>query len=215
MCKAGDSCADRRLRVRTLLAAKLDDAVSVARVHRAVEAAVRAPRDSMVVQDVVADVIADTYAGTLYWDPEHVSLWTHLTTEAKRRIGRERRAAAMHTSLTVLGNLVPPVETSDEADRDSGEYGDPADIVDELHRRSANDIDVLRLLKLFSCGITRKARILELGVSEATYRNARRRLTRLALAAKKKASFKSAPRPYRGTPIRALVAGEPHSTIDW
>jgi hypothetical protein len=114
-------------------------------------------------------------------------------------MGRLRRTAAMHTSLAVLGDLVQSVETSDEADSDPGEYVDPADIVDDLHRCAVNDIDVLRLLMLFSCGITRKARILELGMSDTAYRNARRRLTRLAVAAHKAASSKSAPTSYRGT----------------
>jgi hypothetical protein len=63
---------------------------------------------------------------------------------------------------------------------------DPADVpilLDELRHRAAEDLEVLTLLSLYERGITRKARILALGMSDGRYRNARRRLLRFAMAA--------------------------------
>jgi hypothetical protein len=131
---------------------------------------------------VVADVVGDTYSGTLHWNPERAPLWMHLMSEVKRRVGRARRIAARHR---LLDDEDPRIDASEDTNDDAREQVDPADIFDEVHRRAAGDTDVQQLLSFYLQGTTRKAHILRLGMSDTTYRNARRRLRRLAVAALK------------------------------
>jgi len=70
MSTEGDGVAERIVRIRALLVAELHDAAFIAGIHRAAEAVVRAPRGSLVTQDLVADVLGDTYTGALTWNPE-------------------------------------------------------------------------------------------------------------------------------------------------
>jgi hypothetical protein len=172
--------------VRTRLEATLHDAEVVERMHRAAAAIIRVPWNALAARELVADVVGDTYAGTLAWDPDQVPLWKHVGAHVKQRVRQARRAAAMHTSLREVSDEMVQLDTPGTAGSDTAWRIDPADapaLLDDLRHRAAGDRDVLELLSLYERGITRKARILGLGMSDGQYRNARRRLIRLAIAA--------------------------------
>jgi hypothetical protein len=155
-------------------------------MHRAAAAIIRVPRSALAARELVADVIGDTYTGTLAWDPDHVPLWKHVRAHVKQRVRQVRRAVAMHTSLPEVSDEMLQLGAPGTASGDIAWRVDPADaqaLLDDLRHRAADDRDVLELLSLYERGITRKARILEFGMSDGQYRNARRRLIRLAIVA--------------------------------
>jgi hypothetical protein len=174
------------MRVRARLEAALHDAEVVERMHRAAAAIIRVPRNTLAARELVADVVGDTYAGTLAWDPDQVPLWKHVRAHVKQRVRQARRTAAMHTSLPEVSDEMVQLDARRMASGDAAWRIDPADapaLLDDLRHRAAGDRDVLELLSLYERGITRKARILGLGMSDGQYRNARRRLIRLAITA--------------------------------
>jgi len=193
----GDGDAVRIVRIRALLVAELHDAAFVAGIHRAAEAVVRAPRGSLVAQDLLADVLGDTYTGTLTWNPERVPLRMHLISEVKRRFGRERRAAARQR---VLDDHVAYVDVGEPSSGDVPAHVDPAALLDDVCRRAAGDTEVQQLISLYLEGATRKRHALRHGMSDATYRNARRRLKRLAVAASEATKPKTTRRGSNGQP---------------
>jgi len=151
-----------------------------------VAAIARVPWGSLAARELVADVIGDTYEGTLTWDPDHVPLRKHVCAHVKQRVRSARRVARMHTSLPEVSDEMAQVATATAASVDTEPGVDPADVpvlLDELRHRATEDPEVLTLLSLYERGITRKARILALGMSDAQYRNTRRRLLRFAIAA--------------------------------
>ncbi|MEO7732164.1 MAG: hypothetical protein ABIY55_14410 [Kofleriaceae bacterium] len=166
---------------------KLRDAQFVEGVHRVAAAIARVRWGSLAARELVADVIGDTYTGTLKWDPDHVPLRKHVSAHVRQRVRSARRLARMHTSLPEVSDEMAQVaRTATAASVDPEPTVDPGDLpmlLDELRHRAAEDPEVLALLSLYERGITRKARILALGMSDGQYRNARRRLLRFAMAA--------------------------------
>jgi hypothetical protein len=172
--------------VRARLEEKLRDAQLVEGVHRVVAAIARVPWGSLAARELVADVIGDTYTGMLTWDPGHAPLRKHVCAHVKQRVRSARRVARMHTSLPEVSDEMAQVATATAASVDAEPGADPADVpvlLDDLRHRAAEDPEVMTLLSLYESGITRKARILALGMSDAQYRNTRRRLLRFAIAA--------------------------------
>lgn len=173
--------------VRARLEEKVRDAQFVEGVHRVAAAIARVPWGALTARELVADVIGDTYAGTLRWDPDHVPLGKHVSAHVRQRVRSARRLARMHTSLREVSDEMAQVATMATAGSVDAEPSvDPGDVpmlLGELRHRAAEDPEVLALLALYELGITRKAQILALGMSDGQYRNARRRLLRFAMAA--------------------------------
>jgi hypothetical protein len=170
--------------VRKALIAALADAALMAKVHRAVEACARVPRDSLIARELVADVVDDTYRGCLRWNLKvdlKVGFLTHVLDKVRRQLHRNARKRRNHIPLDELRDhdrrlLDPAGEPERERDiavlreriararQQLGAEGDPA---------------ALQLLTFWELGVTRRRDLSRLGLTGWTYRAAYDRLWEL------------------------------------
>jgi hypothetical protein len=160
----------------------LDDADTMRRVHRAAEAALRVPEDSLIAHELVAEVVEDTFTGDLRWKPSHKPPVDRLIREVLRRVERHQRRDARWAAIHL------PIEamTDDETPRATEPPLDSTDVIplDELLRRvrarAASDRCLLRLLALNEQGVFHKDAMYQLGVPTDEYRRIHARLARIA-----------------------------------
>jgi hypothetical protein len=152
----------------------------MAKVHRAVEACARVPRDSLIARELVADVIDDTYRGSLGWDLK-VGFLTHVLDEVRRQLGRSARKRRNHISLDELRDHDRPLlDPAGEPERER----DVAVLRERIARArqqlgADGDPAALQLLTFYELGVTRRRDLRRLGLTGWTYRAAYDRLWEL------------------------------------
>lgn len=150
--------------------------------------------DDLKARELVQDALVDTLDGRVAWDPERVSLLTHVLTLIQSRTRHElARAARMpHRSLDESGDDsasdIRPIEREASLAVRTPETGRGEDVV----LRARQFVDALTaalpakdpahaLLRAYAEGKTERADVLAAtGMSAATYKNERRRVVRLA-----------------------------------
>ncbi len=144
--------------------------------------------------ELVHEAIAATLAGTATWEPSTKPLGNHLidtiawqTRNTRRRLGRHRQASLddtrddtstdgcrLENEATMKAGRVtaPPIDLHIAVHR----------VLDELRQQTAGDADVARLIETIRDGHTDHGDLMKAtGLRAARFRNARRRLTRMAM----------------------------------
>lgn len=158
---------------------------------------VRRRIDPLYHLELVQDALGDTWRGTVRWDPARRSLLDHVRDVIRQRTFNDRRRAGVYQHVSMHHSPVANDEVSMtgltiEAEmaqaHGSGAVPSPAivatlldQVVLELHRLAARDLDARAILGCWAKGITDGSEVMDLtGLAENDYRKARQRILYLA-----------------------------------
>ena len=127
--------------------------------------------DDYYVLELVQDAIGDTWLGRLTWEPDRVSLESHLLRAIQCRTRHHRQQAAAF-----------PHDTFEDVEKGSAAT-DVAlyakEVLSQIAERLGTDVDARRVLEAMCAGARTKADIIELAnMSASTYHAAQVRLRR-------------------------------------
>jgi hypothetical protein len=143
--------------------------------------------DEYYVRELVQDVIGDTFTGVLHWDPNVVSLKTHLlrAVQFRSRDDREHEKSFPHDSIgdgsdrSVHAENEASELANGAARAENRRYA--AEVMAQIRDEARADKAVLRLLDAYDAGASTKSEVMACSKMKArTYHNARIRLSRLA-----------------------------------
>ena len=175
---------------KTLTEAVMERLLSFAkrRVAMLAKAGVRRTPDD--ARMMVQDAITDTLTRVVTWNPQRVTLETHLRlvmkTRSLNRLAQVQRATHKSMEDSHDGELTikKASEASAMAPHDAVEMGEvAAEVIREVIERAREVPQVLVLIEAYQAGCQERAEVIEhTGMSVQEFVNARRRLDRLLAA---------------------------------
>ena len=175
---------------KTLTEAVMERLLSFAkrRVAMLAKAGVRRTPDD--ARAMVQDAITDTLTRVVTWDPQRVTLETHLRlvmkTRSLNRLAQVQRATHKSMEDSHDGELTikKASEATSMSPHDGVEMGEVAALViGEVIERAKEAPQVLALIEAYQAGCQERAEVIEhTGMSVKEFVNARRRLDRLLAA---------------------------------
>ncbi len=143
--------------------------------------------DDLYAAELVHDALTDTLLGVLSWNPEVVSLETHVFGAIRCRTKNDRIRALRfrHCSIDAsdAGGVMTELESSLSAQQavaspESQRFS--TEVLDQVRALAGDDAPILRIVDAIALGASEPKEIMSLAtMSEKTYKKARLRLGRL------------------------------------
>lgn len=143
--------------------------------------------DDLYAGELVHDALTDTLLGVLSWNPEVVSLETHVFGAIRCRTKNDRIRALRfrHCSIDAsdAGGVMTELESSLSAQQavaspESQRFS--TEVLDQVRALAGDDAPILRIVDAIALGASEPKEIMSLAtMSEKTYKKARLRLGRL------------------------------------